>query len=542
MPFKEGDWECPNCGDHNFARNTSCRKCGTPKDGAPRASAFHSRGEPPRERGLGPPPRVTFKEGDWECSNCGDHNFARNTSCRKCGTPREGESRASAFHSRGEPARREPPRERGLGPPPRMTFKEGDWECSNCGDHNFARNTSCRKCGTPRDDEGALPPPSYSRAESPRGRGPPPRQDFKEGDWECAECGDHQFARNTTCRKCGAPRPREDYRPAPVSRGPPLSAREPPPSRGAQDFKPGDWNCAECGDHNFAKNESCRRCGAPKPFEDAVVEEYRPPPRSYVREERRPEPVMERERNFKEGDWECTACGDHQFARNSSCRKCGAPRPMVSSNNQISKAGDWICPNPDCRDLQFERNDACRRCGTPKPRNAGIRGGSPYERPASGRAAFAPPDRGAYAPPDRGNGQSFKAGDWECPNCGHHVFARNDSCGKCGTAKPEPGLGGGRYQPARQTFTAPEPRGNFKPGDWTCTSCGDHNFARNDNCRKCGAPKPHVSNNNQAMKAGDWICPNPECGDMQFARNDACRKCGTAKPDRDRSRSPPPRM
>mmetsp|Transcript_14625 Transcript_14625/g.25686 ORF Transcript_14625/g.25686 Transcript_14625/m.25686 type:complete len:146 (-) Transcript_14625:68-505(-) len=28
------------------------------------------------------------------------------------------------------------------------------------------------------------------------------------------------------------------------------------------------------------------------------------------------------------------------------------------------------------------------------------------------------------------------------------------------------------------------------PGDWICESCGDHQFARNTTCRKCGAGKP----------------------------------------------------
>jgi len=28
------------------------------------------------------------------------------------------------------------------------------------------------------------------------------------------------------------------------------------------------------------------------------------------------------------------------------------------------------------------------------------------------------------------------------------------------------------------------------PGDWICQNCGDHQFARNQTCRSCGAPKP----------------------------------------------------
>merc|ERR1740121_1631988 len=30
----------------------------------------------------------------------------------------------------------------------------------------------------------------------------------------------------------------------------------------------------------------------------------------------------------------------------------------------------------------------------------------------------------------------------------------------------------------------------MKEGDWLCSKCGEHNFARNSNCRSCGTPKP----------------------------------------------------
>merc|ERR1719291_991385 len=80
-----------------------------------------------------------------------------------------------------------------------------------------------------------------------------------------------------------------------------------------------------------------------------------------------------------------------------------------------------------------------------------------------------------------------------------------------------------------------------KPGDWTCASCGDHQFARNTACRKCGAAKPEEDDGMVATaggcqggsmmpsyaKPGDWTCT--ACGDLQFARNAACRKCGAAK-------------
>lgn len=80
-----------------------------------------------------------------------------------------------------------------------------------------------------------------------------------------------------------------------------------------------------------------------------------------------------------------------------------------------------------------------------------------------------------------------------------------------------------------------------RSGDWYCPNCRDLQFARNQQCRQCGTPKPSgaeisfngsgpapLSTNNQAMMSGDWICP--ACGDLVFARNTSCRRCKAEKP------------
>lgn len=87
------------------------------------------------------------------------------------------------------------------------------------------------------------------------------------------------------------------------------------------------------------------------------------------------------------------------------------------------------------------------------------------------------------------------------------------------------------------------------PGDWVCPRCGDHVFARNPACRRCATPKPEdagvgmlgssslvsgaqlrpTSTNNQRSLPGDWYCP--KCKDLQFARNAKCRMCGYPKPE-----------
>jgi len=45
---------------------------------------------------------------------------------------------------------------------------------------------------------------------------------------------------------------------------------------------------------------------------------------------------------FTPGDWECTACGDMQFARNAECRKCGCPKEGWGAAGGFGKAGKGV--------------------------------------------------------------------------------------------------------------------------------------------------------------------------------------------------------
>lgn len=179
--------------------------------------------------------------------------------------------------------------------------------------------------------------------------------------------------------------------------------------------KPGDWNCKACGDLQFARNTKCRRCGAEKPSEAELAAAG--PVRANVSPDGRP---------MRPGDWICPICSDHVFAKNAQCRKCGHPRPAealaaISNRNQgtIAREGDWNCKM--CGDLQFARNAACRRCGAEKPPDAGL-------TPAVTTPAATP----VRSP----TGGDLRPGDWMCPKCHDHVFARNEHCRRCGTTRP----------------------------------------------------------------------------------------------------------
>merc|ERR1712216_177769 len=86
------------------------------------------------------------------------------------------------------------------------------------------------------------------------------KADMRPGDWHCPGCNDLQFARNPACRKCGTPKPANA---GGMSMGMPTSMVG---RGGATDGgRPGDWKCPQCGDLQFAKNSTCRMCQAPKP-------------------------------------------------------------------------------------------------------------------------------------------------------------------------------------------------------------------------------------------------------------------------------------
>lgn len=130
------------------------------------------------------------------------------------------------------------------------------------------------------------------------------------------------------------------------------------------------------------------------------------------------------------------------------------------------KAGDWFCPA--CNDLQFAKNTECRKCQTPNPDPEGSR--------AAMEAGIA----------SREGAQDLKPGDWYCPSCNDLQFAKNKVCRKCQTPNPDPE---GCMAAASESSTfKPKDKPDAKPGDWTCSSCGDLQFARNVMCRMCGTP------------------------------------------------------
>lgn len=336
-----GDWLCNKCGNHNYASRVNCNKCGAATDvcdtnslsfGAVVAAGAGKNRAGPYAAGTAPPARPTsaagpyaagtaptarpasasgpsvagtallarpasaaMRPGDWMCPSCSNHNYADKVACNRCKQPKPADDRggchehlfvAGAYASMALQAQAP------LTPQPQpavSSTRPGDWICENCQNVNYASRQVCNKCQTPRNS-------SQINGAGMNGMRP--------GDWICKSCNNHNYASKEICNKCGGPKS-EGY-------------------VNTSNMRPGDWICPSCNNHNYADKLGCNRCGTQKP--EGLGEERRKKANTGMR------PTLEAALRRK-GDWNCDACGDLQFARNTSCRMCGADKPSTTEDS-----------------------------------------------------------------------------------------------------------------------------------------------------------------------------------------------------------------
>ncbi|KAK9284615.1 hypothetical protein L1049_023791 [Liquidambar formosana] len=308
---REGDWECSGCRNRNYAFRSFCNRCKQPR-------LLVDTKTPADSKWL---PRI----GDWICTGCTNNNYASRDKCKKCGQPKEvaampaiampGASLPTYPHyfARGQGG---PEQKLNIGllsngalqqslplssnwsvgmadkygvqsastwplggshssglpyanntnqlPMVPKGWRNGDWIC-NCGFHNYSSRAQCKKCNA------SLPPALGTKRLA--------SEEFVH-DWDNKRLNAgqangqqqsypvfEQMAGTVGDPKAGmyVPYPSGSSVAAPNLQMPMQLAHlaTPPPTllgKGAKQWRDGDWMCTNCNNHNFASRSHCNRC------------------------------------------------------------------------------------------------------------------------------------------------------------------------------------------------------------------------------------------------------------------------------------------
>ncbi|GMH06537.1 hypothetical protein Nepgr_008377 [Nepenthes gracilis] len=223
--------------------------------------------------------------GDWICTGCTNNNYASREKCKKCGQPKEvaampamaipgtfvrvqGQGGLQQSMNVGVVAPIWPlggSNASSINPFSALPkgWRNGDWLC-NCGFHNYSSRTECKKCN-------ATPPAlGIKRLAS----------DDLVHDWDKKRLnagpatnqylqsypGFEQLSGSISNPQAGiyAPYPSEGSAMAPnvqlYMRLPQLATVPTLIGKGAKQWRDGDWMCTNCNNHNYASRSECYRC------------------------------------------------------------------------------------------------------------------------------------------------------------------------------------------------------------------------------------------------------------------------------------------
>ncbi|KAA8547476.1 hypothetical protein F0562_003660 [Nyssa sinensis] len=147
--WRNGDWIC-NCGFHNYSSRAQCKKCNAsmpPALGTKRLASEEFVQEWDNKRlNAGHIHRLEQGYAGFEQTAGSDIN---QTAGVYPPYPSGSSAAASIFQVHGQlPPLVTPPTILGKGA---KQWRDGDWMCTNCNNHNYASRSECNRCKTRRD-------------------------------------------------------------------------------------------------------------------------------------------------------------------------------------------------------------------------------------------------------------------------------------------------------------------------------------------------------------------------------------------------------
>ncbi|XP_010935041.1 uncharacterized protein [Elaeis guineensis] len=325
---REGDWECGGCRNRNYAFRSLCNRCKQPR-------LLVDTMTPPDSKWL---PRV----GDWICTGCSNNNYASREKCKKCSQSKE-EGALPAIAMPGVSLSTYAQCFAGVQGLHGSKMNFGI--TSNSAIHSFPPSSDWSYGGP--DGYGLQSAPSWSLNDSSgseysyasnRKQLPVVPKGWRDGDWIC-DCGFHNYSSRTQCKKCNAPVLSGVTSSA---LGSAVSGTVYPALRtkrlGSEELVT-DWddrrlNAGDIDSHCLTSEQQHSYQG----FKEPVVSSYDQTLEMYAKYSSLLAPSMEVNaesaqravptllgkgaKQWREGDWMCSKCDNHNFSSHSFCNRC----------------------------------------------------------------------------------------------------------------------------------------------------------------------------------------------------------------------------
>ncbi|ONK80158.1 uncharacterized protein A4U43_C01F14510 [Asparagus officinalis] len=317
---REGDWECSECRNRNYAFRSLCNRCKQPR-------LLVDKKTPVDSKWL---PRI----GDWICAGCSNNNYASREVCKKCGQSKEEAAMPTiAVSGAALPTYANYfARVQGL-----LGLKMNYGMTNNSAAlQSFPPNSNWSIGGI---DKYALQ--SWSSAGNSSGafsypfnrnQLPEVPEGWRNGDWIC-DCGFHNYSSRSQCKQCNAPlpsgMPSSEARSSVSGLFPTLGTKRLASEEFVNEWDNKRLHAGDVGNHFlvseqlgessydearglYSRYSSCNMARLPPMQANIHPAQLAPMP-----------PILGKgAKQWRDGDWMCTSCNNHNFASRSFCNRC----------------------------------------------------------------------------------------------------------------------------------------------------------------------------------------------------------------------------
>ncbi|WOK92887.1 nuclear pore complex protein [Canna indica] len=325
---KEGDWDCSGCRNRNYAFRSFCNRCKQPRLLVDANTPAHSKWLP--------------RIGDWICTGCSNNNYASREKCKKCGQSKE----EAAMPAIAMPGPTLPAYAhyfamlQGLYGSPMNSALNGDpaiqsllpsssWSFGGKSKHGMEMALSYPLSQNIRGD--------YSFTSNTNQILPAPKG-WRNGDWIC-DCGYHNYSSRSECKKCNAP----------LASGAPSAAT----STVSDMFS--TLGTKRLASEEFAAVWDNKRLNAGDVNNTFLTNGYR----SSYQDFEQPEGYNYDEVAEKNADF---SIGSMQVNMHPSQQR--TMPTLIGKGAKQWRDGDWMCNN--CNNHNFASRSICNRCKTQK--------------------------------------------------------------------------------------------------------------------------------------------------------------------------------